>query len=103
MVDIGLTQYLLLSAALLCGGIAVMCLKRNAVGVLLGVELALNGAALNMVAAGHYQGLPLDGQIAALFVLVIAAAEAAIALAIFLNFYRTHATIDVDGAASLKG
>ena len=103
MFDIGLNHYLVVSAVLFCLGIAVMATKRNAIGILIGAELVLNAANLNFIAFGRYQVGGLDGQIAAAFVIVLAAAEAAIALAIFLNFYNTHATIDVDQADALRG
>lgn len=97
-----LEEYLLVSAVLFVCGVACMATKRNAVGVLLGVELVLNGANLNLVAFSRYSGLALDGQIMALFVIVLAAAEAAVALAIALNFYNTHDTIDVDRGSKLQ-
>lgn len=103
MMEIGLTHYLFVSALVFCTGIAVMTVKRNAIGILIGAELVLNAANLNFVACGRYQVGGLDGQIAAAFVIVLAAAEAAIALAIFLNFYNSHATIDVDRADALRG
>ncbi len=91
-----------LSPASLC-----MATKRNALGVLMGIELVLNGANVNFVAFGSEylrpQSLGLDGQLIALFVIVLAAAEAAVALAIALNFYNNHTTIDVDKADDLKG
>jgi NADH-quinone oxidoreductase subunit K len=85
-----------------------MVLKRNAIGIPMGVELVLNAAALNLVAFNAFtpqspNSPRLDGQIFTLFLIVIAAAEAAVALAIFLNFYNNHATIDVDQATTLKG
>lgn len=103
MLTIGLTHYLVLSTFVFCAGLAVMVTRRNAIGVLIGVELVLSAAALNFVAFGRYRVGGLDGQIAAVFVIVLAAAEAAIALAIFLNLYQSHATIDVDRADALKG
>jgi NADH:ubiquinone oxidoreductase subunit K len=72
-------------------------------GVLMGVELVLNGANLNFVAFARYTTLGLDGQVMSLFVIVLAAAEAAIALAIALNFYNNHLTIDVDRGDDLHG
>jgi NADH-quinone oxidoreductase subunit K len=73
----------------------------------MGVELVLNGANLNFVAFAspflRENHLGLDGQLVALFVIVLAAAEAAVALAIALNFYNNHSTIDVDRANELKG
>ncbi|MFN0136957.1 MAG: NADH-quinone oxidoreductase subunit NuoK [Phycisphaerae bacterium] len=103
MLIIGLTHYLILSTLVFCVGLAVMVTRRNAIGVLIGVELVLSAAVLNFVAFGRYRVGGLDGQIAAVFVIVLAAAEAAIALAIFLNLYQTHSTIDVDRADELKG
>ena len=103
MLEIGLLHYLVASALLFCVGIAVMATKRNAVGILIGAELVLNAASLNFVACGYYRVGGLDGIVAATFVIVLAAAEAAIALAIFLNFYSTHATIDVDRGDALRG
>lgn len=103
MFEIGLGHYLFVSALVFCTGIAVMATKRNAVGILIGAELVLNAANLNFVACGRYRGGGLDGQIAAAFVIVLAAAEAAIALAIFLNFYNALATIDVDRGDTLRG
>lgn len=103
MLEIGLSHYLVLSAIVFCTGIVVMMVKRNAVGILIGVELVLNAANLNFVACGRYRVGGLDGQIAAVFVIALAAAEAAIALAIFLNFYNAHATIDVDRGDALNG
>ena len=87
-----------------------MATKRNALGVLMGIELVLNGANVNFVAlsseflsSNSGRGLGLDGQFIALFVIVLAAAEAAVALAITLNFYNNHSTVDVDRADELKG
>ncbi len=107
---IGLHHYLLLGAVLFVCGVVCMATKRNAIGVLMGVELVLNGANVNFVAFARYArdaaGAPLfevEGQMFALFVIVLAAAEAAIALAIVLNFYNNHMTVDVDAAEELKG
>ncbi len=105
--QITVAHYLAVGAVLFVTGIACMATKRNALGVLLGVELVLNGANVNLVAFGsdylRPQSLGLDGQLMALFVIVLAAAEAAVALAIALNFYNNHASIDVDRADDLKG
>ena len=98
-----LNAYLLIAAVLFVCGAVCMATKRNAIGVLMGVELVLNGANLNFIAFSKYTKLGLDGQVIALFVIVLAAAEAAVALAIALNFYNNHATIDVDRANDLHG
>ena len=103
MSEITLNHYLLLGALLFVCGAVCMAIKRNAIGVLMGVELVLNGANLNFVAFARYSTLGLDGQVMALFVIVLAAAEAAIALAIALSFYNNHLTIDVDRGDELKG
>lgn len=98
-----LNRYLMVGAVLFVCGIICMATKRNAIGILMGVELVLNGANVNFVAFSRYTSLGLDGQIVSLFVIVLAAAEAAVALAIALNFYNNHLTIDVDQADGLKG
>ena len=103
MLTVSLTHYLVLAAFLFCCGLYVMTTKRNAVGILIGAELVLNAAGLNLVAFSRYGIGGIDGQIATLFVIVLAAAEAAIAIAIFVNYYRLLATIDVDQGDALKG
>jgi NADH:ubiquinone oxidoreductase subunit K len=104
MSDVGLTPYLCRSAFLFACGLACIVTKRNAIGVLMGVELVLNAANINFVACARYlPGFQIEGQVFALMVIVLAAGEAAVALAIFLNFYNNHATVDVDRAEELKG
>jgi NADH-quinone oxidoreductase subunit K len=101
---IGLNHYVLLGALLFVCGVVCMATKRNAIGVLMGVELVLNGAGVNFVAFSHFNpAFAIEGQVFALFIIVLAAAEAAVALAIVLNFYNNHATVDVDQAEELKG
>jgi NADH-quinone oxidoreductase subunit K len=101
---VGLQHFLLIGGLLFACGIACMATKRNAIGILMGVELVLNGANLNFVAFARYNAtFAIEGQIFALFTIVMAAAEAAIALAIVLNFYNNHVTVDVDTAEDLKG
>src|SRR6187397_309456 len=104
MSPIGLDHYLLLGALLFVCGALCMANKRNAIGVLIGVELVLNGANVNFVAFSRYNAaFQIEGMIFALFVIVMAAGEAAVALAIVLNFYNNHTTVDVDAAEELKG
>ncbi|HVW00816.1 MAG TPA: NADH-quinone oxidoreductase subunit NuoK [Planctomycetaceae bacterium] len=98
-----LNAYLIVGAILFVAGVVCMATKRNGIGVLMGVELVLNGANLNFIAFGRYTALGLDGQVISLFVIVLAAAEAAVALAIALNFYNNHQTIDVDQGDELHG
>jgi NADH:ubiquinone oxidoreductase subunit K len=101
---VGLDHYLVLGALLFVCGAVCMATKRNAIGVLMGVELVLNGANVNFVAFARYNStFTVEGQIFALFTIVLAAAEAAVALAIVLNFYNNHMTVDVDTAEELKG
>jgi NADH-quinone oxidoreductase subunit K len=109
LAPIGLQHYLVLGAVLFVSGLLTILVKRNAIGILMGVELILNAANVNLVAfnafshGGGANGIRLDGQVFAIFVIVLAAAEAAVALAIFLNFYNNFNTIDVERAQNLKG
>jgi NADH-quinone oxidoreductase subunit K len=103
MLTIGLTHYLVLAAFVFCCGLFCMTAKRSAIGILIGVELVLNAASINLVAVSRYQAGAIDGQIAALFVIVLAAAEAAVAIAIFVNYYSNLTTIDVDKGDALSG
>ena len=104
---VGVTHYLVVGAILFVTGAVCMATKRNALGILMGIELVLNGANINFIAFGspylRSETLGLDGQLIALFIIVLAAAEAAVALAIALNFYNNFASIDVDRADQLKG
>ena len=102
--EIGLNHYLLLGALLFVCGLLCMATKRNAIGVLIGVELVLNGANINFLAFAHFNpAFEIEGMVMALFVIVLAAGEAAVALAIVLNFYNNHLSVDVDTAEELKG
>ena len=106
---IAVSHYMAVGAVMFVTGAVCMATKRNALGVLMGIELVLNGANVNFVALGSEYlrpdgaGIGLDGQLIALFVIVLAAAEAAVALAITLNFYNNHSTVDVDQADELRG
>lgn len=91
------TSTILIVAALLFSiGLAVVVVKRHAIVVLMGVELMLNAANLNLVAFSQYDPNRLQGQMMTLFVLVVAAAEAAVALAIVLQVYRHYRTVQLD-------
>ena len=104
MADLGIAPFQILAAFLFACGIACFVTKRNAIGLLMGVELVLNAANLNLVAAARFvPGLRIEGQVFAVIVIVLAAAEAAVALAIFLNFYNNHSSVDADAADDLKG
>ena len=110
MLDIGLSHYLIVSIILVSAGVATILTKRNAIGILVGVELVLNAAAVNFVAFNRYAWgggesgtSQIHGQMFAIFIIVLAAAEAAVALAIFLNYYNNFVSIDVDRADELRG
>ncbi len=102
MLQVGLTHFLVISAILFSLGIYGIITRKNAVMVLMGIELILNAANINFVAFSRYGNFGLSGQIAALFVIILAAAEAAIALAIVLNIYKTFANVNVDEISNLK-
>jgi NADH-quinone oxidoreductase subunit K len=100
---IGLSHYLVISAALFSLGIMGVLTRKNAVNVLMGVELILNSANINLVAFSKYSSGNISGQIFAIFIIVVAAAEAAVALAIVLSMYRIIKTVNLDRADTLKG
>jgi NADH-quinone oxidoreductase subunit K len=98
----GLTHVLFVSAFLFMFGTYAILTRRNAIMVLMGIELVLNAAGLNFVAFGRYATGTFDGQVITLFIIVLAAAEAAIALAIVLNIYQNFNTVNVDEFDRLK-
>ncbi len=102
MTEIGLNHFLIVSTVLFSLGIFGIVTRKNAVMVLMGIELVLNAANINFIAFAKYGGFGYQGQLVALFVIVLAAAEAAIALAIVLNIYKTFSTVDVDQIDTLK-
>lgn len=102
MLEIGLTHYLIVSAILFCLGVLALATRRNAVLMLMGVEFILNAANINFIAFSRYQGLNLEGHVVALFVIILAAAEAAVALAIVLHVFRMNNTVEADKISSLK-
>lgn len=103
LTPIGLPHFLVLSATLLALGIFTMLTRRNAIAVLMGIELILNAANINFVAFTRYGAINLNGQVAAIFVIVIAACEAAVALAIVLNLYKRQGSVSVREAHKLRG
>ncbi len=100
---IGLTHYLFISAALFSLGMMCVFIRKNAVNVLMGIELILNSANINLVAFSKFSAGNLNGQVFAIFIIVIAAAEAAIGLAIVLSMYRLLKSVNLDQADTLKG
>ncbi len=99
---ITLHHYLVVGALLFCFGILTVATRRNAVSVLMGVELILNSANVNLIAFSRYSDVGISGQVLAAFVIILAAAEAAVALAIVLNIYRNFQIVDVDQANTLR-
>jgi NADH-quinone oxidoreductase subunit K len=93
---IPITHFLLVGALLFCIGVAVIITKRNAIVALMGIELMLNAANLNLVAFNRLHPDNVQGQVFALFVIVVAAAEAAVALAIVLKVYQYFKTVNLD-------
>jgi NADH-quinone oxidoreductase subunit K len=100
---IGLGHYLFISAALFSLGLMGVLTRKNAVNVLMGIELILNSANINLVAFSRFSSGSLNGQVFAIFIIVIAAAEAAVGLAIVLAMYRLVKTVNLDRADTLKG
>lgn len=99
---IGLLHYLTVAAVLFGLGIFCVVTRRHAVGILLGVELILNAASLNFVAFEHFVAGGVTGQVFSVFIIALAACEAAIALAIILQVYRNHRTIIADEVQDMK-
>ena len=100
--SIGLPHFLVVSAALFGFGILTVATRKSAVAILMGVELILNAAALNFAAFAHFVHGAIAGQVFSLFIIVLAAAEAAVALAIVLALFRTHRTVDATLTVALK-
>jgi NADH-quinone oxidoreductase subunit K len=99
---VGLSHYLIVSAILFSLGFFAVITRKNAIMVLMGVELILNSANINFIAFSRFGRMNLEGHIATIFVIILAAAEAAIALAIIINIYRNFNTINVDEIDKLK-
>ena len=102
MIEVGLNHFLIVSCALFAMGIYAIVTRKNAIMVLMGVELILNSANINFIAFTRFGNFGLQGHLIALFVIVLAAAEAAIALAIVLNIYKTLSTVNIDEIDNLK-
>jgi NADH-quinone oxidoreductase subunit K len=100
---IPLEHYLVVAAALFCLGLFGVLTRKNAVNVLMSIELIFNSANINLVAFSRYSSSDLSGQIFAVFVIVVAACEAAVALAIVLSLYRVLKSVNLGEASKLKG
>ena len=97
-----LTHFLIVSGMLFSLGVLCVIIRRNAVNVLMGIELIFNAANINLVAFSRYHGLPIPGQVFAIFVIMVAAAEVAVALAILLTIYRHYRSVNLDNVHELK-
>ena len=100
---IPLQHYLAIAAVLFTLGVYCVLTRRNAVTILMGIELILNSANINFVAFARFCTDGILGQVFAIFVIIMAAAEAAIALAIVLNLYKRMNSIDVDEVDTMRG
>lgn len=103
MNSVTLHDFLIISAILFSLGLIAILTRKNAIGILMGVELILNSANINLVAFSHYTANELTGQIFAIFIILLAAIEAIVALAIILAIFRLYHNIEVDKIDELKG
>jgi NADH-quinone oxidoreductase subunit K len=102
MHNLSLAHFLVVGALLFAFGLMTVVTRRNAVAVLMGIELILNGANVNLVAFNHYVAGGIGGQVFTLFVIVLAAAEAAVGLAIILAIYQMVRNIDTASATAMR-
>jgi len=101
---IGLEHFLVFAAALFCLGLVCLLTRRTAIGILMGIELMINGANINLVAFAHHRGNDPAGQVFALLAIVMAAIEASVALAILFALFRAlDRRITIDEASTLRG
>jgi NADH-quinone oxidoreductase subunit K len=99
-----LQSYLVIAAILFSMGIYGVITRKNSIAILMGIELILNSANINFIAFNRFGGMGnLDGHVFSIFVIVLAAAEAAVALAIVINLFKNVGSVDVDNADLLKG
>ncbi len=104
LTTVPLQAYITLSALLFAVGLVGVLIRRNAIAVLLGIELMLNASNINFAAFWRYSGTSsMEGQVFVVIVMTLAAAEAAVALAIILNVYRRFKTVNVDQINLMKG
>lgn len=97
-----LESYLIIGAILFSLGLFGVMTRRNGIAVLMGVELILNSANINFLAFARFGGMNIAGHIFALFVIIMAAVEAAVALAIIINIYNNYHSINVDEVSALR-
>jgi NADH-quinone oxidoreductase subunit K len=102
MEGISLAHFLTVGLVVFALGLYTVLTRKNAIGILMGVELILNSANINYVAFARYGGASVDGQVFAIFVIMLAAAEAAIGLAVVLGIYQNFQSIDVEATDALR-
>ena len=96
--------YLMLSSILFSLGIYAVVTRKNAIAILMGIELILNASNINFISFNRFGNFKtLDGHVFTIFVIVLAAAEAAVALAIIINLFKSIGSVDVDKAQEMKG
>jgi len=103
MVTVGLSQFLSLAAVLFALGLTCVVTRRNAVAVLIGIELMLNGAGVNVIAFARFGGSIVPGSVFVLFLIVLAAAEAVVALGLILAMHKRLRSVDLERTETLKG
>ncbi len=100
--SVSLNHFLIVSGILFSLGIFAIVTRKNAIMVLMGIEFILNASNINFIAFSKFGNFGVQGEVIALFVIVLAACEAAIALAIVLNIYKQFTTVNVDEINNLK-
>lgn len=100
--SVTISSFVVLTALIFAAGLYAILTRANIVAILMGIELLLNASALNIVAFSRFHGQPIDGQIMGIFVIVLAASEAAIAFGLLISFYRTARTVEISGAEQLQ-
>lgn len=100
---INLYSYLIISFVMFLCGVIVLIARKNIIAMLLGIELILNAAGINFIAYTRFSNGNIDGHVFTLFIIVIAAAEAAVGLAIAIRFFQIKETIHIDDAVQLQG
>lgn len=104
IINVELTHYLILSAVLFCIGLMGLVISRNVIRVLMSIEILLSAVNINFVAFANYTDLgEIKGQVFAIFIMAVAAAEAALGLAILLALYRNKPSVDTEEYKELKG
>lgn len=102
MLTVGLTHYLTVACTLFCLGLFCVLTRRNSIGILIGIELILNAANINLVAFGRFVGNEIAGQVWAIMVIILAASEAVVFLGLLMAVYQNFDTIEVDKIALLR-